>query len=119
MTTRTALLALSLIHLVGCATHSEVVADGIRGSFRSMRAPIDLAVCIDRNADSFALGSLRSKVVNTGKEPIEVAIFNGPTQWAIVHIRATSNGSTADFYLGGGALLTPQTSVESVTKGCN
>lgn len=118
MSARTVLVAIFATQLIGCATHSEVVADGVRGSFRSMRTPMDLAVCIDRNADSFAFGSLRSKVVNTGKEPLEVVILNGAAQWAIVHIRANSNGSAADFYLGGSALLTPQTSIEVVTKGC-
>jgi hypothetical protein len=104
--------------LSGCATHGDILGAGVRGKFQSTQSPMALAQCIDRNADSFALGSLRSKIVNTGKEPLEVVILNGATHWAIVHVSAIGEGSTADFYLGGVALMTPQSAINGVTKDC-
>ncbi|MCX7208169.1 MAG: hypothetical protein NT086_19735 [Proteobacteria bacterium] len=110
------IIAVTLLN--ACATHTDILKNGPYSAFTSKLSPLALAVCIDRNADSYALGSLRSKVVNTGKEPIEVVILNGPAHWAIAHIKTMGTGSSADFYLGGGATITPKSSIEAMTLGC-
>ncbi|MDW5417725.1 hypothetical protein R6242_14235 [Iodobacter sp. CM08] len=104
--------------LSGCATHNEILKDRPQGTLSSSRSAKAFAQCIDRNADSYALGSLRSKIVSTENEPLEIVILNGAMHWAIIHIRTTENGSTAEFYLGGAARITPTTSIESISTGC-
>jgi type IV pilus biogenesis protein CpaD/CtpE len=112
------LTAVTMTLLVGCASRGDVMKDGIQGEFKSGRAPIQLAACIDRNADSFALGSFQSKVVDAGAEPIEVVIKNGAGHNAIVQIRSASSGSAAIFYLGGAAAVAPKGFVTVMTEGC-
>lgn len=45
--------------LAGCATPTSVVNSGVRARFESRMSPYDLARCIDRNVDDYAIaGSL-------------------------------------------------------------
>ena len=102
----------------GCATRSDLLGDGVRGIFQSTRQPKLLAVCIDRNADGYAYGALESKIIDTGTEPLEVVIRNGPGQWAVVQIAAVPGGSIATFYLGGAALINSEQKIDRITEGC-
>jgi hypothetical protein len=103
--------------LAGCASPSEVLKDGIKAKFESAKTAPGLASCIDRNADDYARGSLRSKVVNSGTEPIEVRIRNGNFIYAVVQVTTAQVGSSARFRFGGIAIL-PQASLEAMTKNC-
>lgn len=103
--------------LAGRASPSEVLKDGVEAKFESSKSAPGLAICIDRNADDYARGSLRSKVVNSGIEPIEVLIRNGNFIYAVVQVTTTADGSAARFRFGGIAIL-PQTSMEAMTKSC-
>lgn len=101
--------------LAGRASPSEVLKDGVEAKFESAKPAPGLAICIDRNADDFARGSLRSKVVNSGIEPIEVLIRNGNFIYGVVQVTTTAEGSAARFRFGGIAIL-PQASLEAMTK---
>jgi hypothetical protein len=103
--------------LSGCASPSEVLKDGVEAKFDSAKTAPALAICIDRNADDYARGSLRSKVVNSGTEPIEVLVRNGNFIYAVVQVTTAQVGSSARFRFGGIAIL-PQTSLEAMTKSC-
>ena len=119
--------------LAGCASPSEVLKDGVEAKFKSEKVDVRvghkalsveirdgekcLAIYIDRNADDYARGSLRSKVVNSGIEPIEVLIRNGNFIYGVVQVTTTAEGSAARFRFGGIAIL-PQASLEAMTKSC-
>jgi len=106
--------------LGGCATRSEIVKMGARDRFVSSLKPLNLAMCIDRNVDeNSALGSLRSKVIDPGTEPVEVVVMNGPTTHSVVQISTFEGGSVALFYYGGVASIAPPGYVyQMMSKGC-
>lgn len=109
--------ALIAVLLAGCASPSEVLKDGVEARFDSAKTAPGLASCIDRNADDYARGSLRSKVVNLGTEPIELLIRNGSFIYAVVQVVSAKVGSSARFRFGGIAIL-PQDSLKAMTKNC-
>lgn len=109
---------LALPFIAGCATHTDVLRDGPRQVFESTKAPMKLAVCIDRNADTYALGSLQSKIIDPTAQPIEIVIRNGAMIDSIVHVNARATGSSALFHFGGVASTFPESSLKAMTKGC-
>jgi uncharacterized lipoprotein NlpE involved in copper resistance len=112
------ILTMMALALAGCATRSDIIKENIRHDYKSSKSPSVLAGCIDRNADDFPLNSLRSKITNMEGQPMEVLIRNGDTIYTVVQLAAVDGGSTAAFYLGGAASITPESSVKILTKGC-
>lgn len=105
--------------LTGCATRSDLVSAGVRDTLVSSLTPLKLAMCIDRNVDeNSALGSLDSKVIDPGTEPVEVVVRNGATTYAVVKISTFERGSTASFYYGGVANMFPGDAYKMMSKGC-
>jgi len=106
------------IVLVGCASPREVLETGFPVTFNSkMSAPM-LTMCIDRNTDGAILNSLRTSIKYLGPDASEIVVWNGDTVYAVVQVKAKDKGSIALFRLGGGATLTPESSMKRMTKGC-
>lgn len=113
------LIIFSLAIIVsGCANYPGTIDGGPRSEFKSAKTPTDLAVCIDRNGDNFSWGSARSKIIDIRSDPIEVVVINGSSHYAVVKVSAAAHGSIATLYLGGVANMTPEASVDFLTKGC-
>ena len=105
--------------LSACATRSDIVSAGVRDRLASSLPPLQLARCIDRNVDeNSALGSLQSKVIYAGAEPVEVVVLNGATTYAVVQIVSIEGGSSASFYYGGVANAFPGEAYRELTNGC-
>jgi hypothetical protein len=105
--------------LSACATRSDIVSAGVRDKFPSSLPALKLAACIDRNIDeNSALGSLHSKVIDSGVQPIEVVVLNGATTYAVVQVTSVEGGSSASFYYGGVANMFPGEAFRTMTKGC-
>jgi hypothetical protein len=103
--------------LAACASPREVLETGTRTTFSSTRSAGDLLRCIDRNADGYALNSLKTEVKNMGHEPFEIVFWNGNFVNSVAQVRSTTGGSTADFRFGGSAIM-PDATMKIMTKGC-
>ncbi len=111
--------------LVGCATPGDIARQEVAGRFESSLSAKMLANCIDRNAENrlFA-GAFRSKIRDTGVEPIEVVVMaNAGYVSALVEIKSAGTGSTALFRFGGAAEMDEAMSKGSVLRkyaaGCD
>jgi hypothetical protein len=93
-------IAISLTALVAsCATPDQIAKQPVAGSFTSAMSAKKLAACVDHNAENrFFAGAFRSKVRDSGEEPIVVVVHaNADYVSTVVEIRSTQSGSVALF----------------------
>lgn len=107
-----------LFAVVGCATPEQIAKQEVAGKFESLLSAKKLANCIDRNAENrFFAGAFRSKVRDTGTEPLEVVVHaNADYVSAVVEVRSTATGSLALFRFGGASELDEKVTPGSVLK---
>lgn len=110
--------AISAIFLSGCATPEQIAKQPVTGKFESSLSAKALANCIDNNAENmFYAGAFRSKVRDTGSEPIKVIVYsNAEYVAAVVEVTSANKGSIALFRFGGAAEFDEGISPGSVLK---
>lgn len=113
-------LALPLFLMTACATHQDIISNGVYRELHSNQPAPKVAVCISRNSDDYFVGlSMLTKVIYTGQEPIEVEMRNGGSQYAKVLVSSTSSGSRVEFLYSNLARLNfPDKTIEILSKGC-